>query len=91
MIEDSLDETDVGPDLSKALEETISEIMLKNIIDKIAEGSIEMIITGVMAIIQVGIGPVKDHSQNTIAVTELEVKAIVDQGQDPEPVLIGIE
>ena len=49
-----------------------------------------MIITGVVAIIEVGIGQDRDHSQETIAVTELEVQAIVDRGQDPEPVVIGI-
>ena len=43
-----------------------------------------------MAIIEVGIGPERDHSQETIVETELVVQAIVDQGQDPEPVLIGI-
>ena len=31
-----------------------------------------------MAIREVGIGPERDHSQETIAVTELEVQAIVD-------------
>ena len=37
-----------------------------------------MIIIGMMAIIEVGIGPEKDHSQETVVVTELEVQAIVD-------------
>ena len=67
--------------MSKAIEETISEIIVEDIIDKIAEGSIEsieMIIIGVMAIIEVGIGPEKDHSQETIVVRGLEVQAIVD-------------
>ena len=49
-----------------------------------------MIIIGVMAIIEVGTGLERDHSQETIAVTELEAQAIVDQSQDPEPALIGI-
>ena len=52
--------------------------MLVDIIDKIAEGRIEIIITGVIAIIEVGIGTEKDHSQETIVATELEVQAIVD-------------
>ena len=49
-----------------------------------------MIIIEIMAIIEVGIGPDRGHSQETIVATELEVQAIVDQGQDPKPVLIGI-
>ena len=36
------------------------------------------------------IGQEKNHSQETIVVTELEVQATVGWGQDPEPVLIGI-
>ena len=37
-----------------------------------------MIIIEIVAIIEVGIGPERDHSQETIAVTELEVQATVD-------------
>ena len=44
-----------------------------------------------MVTIDVGIGQQRDHSWETIAIIELEVQATVDQGQDPEPVLIGIE
>ena len=79
-IEDSLDKTEVGPDLSKAIEETVSGIILEDITDIIAEGSIEIITIHVMVIIEEGIGPEKDHSQETIVVTGLEVQAIVDQG-----------
>ena len=43
-----------------------------------------------MVSIKVGIGPKRDHSQEIIVVSEIEIQAIVDQGQDPEPVLIGI-
>ena len=43
-----------------------------------------------MAIIEVGIGPERDLSQETIAATEIQVQARVDQSQDPEPVLIEI-
>ena len=39
--------------------------------DKIAEGSIEMIIIGVMVTIEVEIGQERDHSQETIVVIEL--------------------
>ena len=58
--------------------------------DKIAEGSIEMIIIGMMVTIEVGKGQEKDSSQETIAVIEPEVQATVGQGQDPEPAPIGI-
>ena len=49
-----------------------------------------MIIIGVVVIIEVGIGLERDHSWETIAVIEIEVQMIVDQYQDPEPVLIRI-
>ena len=58
--------------------------------DKIAEESIEMTIIGMMVTIEIGIDQEKDHSQETIAIIELEVQATVGQGQDPEQVLIGI-
>ena len=50
-----------------------------------------MIIIGAMVTIEVEIGQERDHSQETTVVIELEVQATVGQGQDPEPVLIGIE
>ena len=59
--------------------------------DKIAEENIDLIIMGVMITIEVGIDQERDHSQETIAVIELEVQATVGQGQDPKLVLIGIE
>ena len=64
--------------------------VLGGALDKIAKGGIEMITIGVVITIEAGIGLERDHSQETIVVIELEVWAIVDQGQDPEPVLIGI-
>ena len=79
----------MDPDLSRVIEETVSEIILEDTIDKAAEESIVVIIIGMMAIIEVGIGLERDHSQETIVVTELEVQVIEDQGQNPEPVLIG--
>ena len=81
----------VDPDLSRVIEGKLFEIVLGDIEDKITEGSIEMIIVGAMVTIEVGIDQERDHSQETIAVTELAVQATVGQGQDPEPVLIGIE
>ena len=76
--------------MSRVIKEAVSKIILEDTIDKAAERSTGVIITGAMAIIEVGIGLERDHSQEIIAVTELEVQVIVDQGQDPEPVLIGI-
>ena len=40
---------------------------------------------------EIGIDLERDHSQEIMAVIDLEVQAIVDRGQDPEPVPIGIE
>ena len=59
--------------------------------DKTAEGSTEMIVIGVIVTIEVGINQERGHSQEVIVVIELEVQATVGLGQDPEPVLIGIE
>ena len=64
----------VDPDLSRVIEGTILEIVLVDMEDKIAEGSIEMIIIGMMVTIEVGIDQERDHSQETIVVIELEVK-----------------
>ena len=77
-IKDTLDKIEVDPDLSRVIEATIFGIILEDTVDKIAKGSIEMIIIGVVAIIEAGIRPERDHSQETIVVTELEVQAIVD-------------
>ena len=57
----------------------------------IAEGNIEMIGIDVMVTIEVGIDQERCHSQEVIRVIELGVQAVVGLGQDPEPVLIGIE
>ena len=65
--------------------------MLGDMEDKTAEGNIEMIVIDVVVTIEVGIDQEKGHSQECIAVIELEVQAVVGVGQDPEPVLIGIE
>ena len=63
----------VDPYLSRITEGTIFEKMLGDMEDKTAEGSIEMIIIGVMVTIGVGIDHKRDHSQKTIVVIELEV------------------
>ena len=76
--------------MSKITEGTIFGVTLEDTVGKIADGSIKMIIIEIVAITEVEIGPERDHSQEAIAVTELEIQTIVDQGQDPELVLIGI-
>ena len=63
--------------LSRVIEETVFEIVLGNMEDKIAKGSIGMKIVGMMVTIEVGIDQKRDHSQETIVVIELEVQATV--------------
>ena len=89
-IENSLGKIEVDTDLSKVIEEIISEIIPEDTVDKIAEESIGIIIIEMTAITEVGIGLEKDHFQIIMVVTELGVQAIVDQDQDPELVPIGI-
>ena len=74
-MENSLGEAMVDPDLRRVIEGTNFERVLKDMVDKVAEGSIEMIIIGVMVTIEVGIDQEGDHSQETKAVIELEVQA----------------
>ena len=64
--------------MSQVTEGTIFEIILEDTVDKIAEGSIEMIIIGQLVTIEAEIGPERDRSQETIAVIELEVQVILD-------------
>ena len=64
--------------MSIVIEETVSKIILEDRIDKAAEGSIGVIIIGVMTIIEVGIGVERDHSQETIVVTEIVLQVVVD-------------
>ena len=87
-IEDSLE---VDPDLNRTTEEAIFKTMLGNMEDKTAEGNIEMIVIDIMITIEAGVDQERGSSQEVIAVIELEVQAVVGLGQDPEPVLIGIE
>ena len=59
-------------------------------VDKIAEGNIETIAIDVMTTIEVRTDQDKGHSQEATVVIELGVQVVVDLGQDPEPVPIGI-
>ena len=85
------DRLDVDQDLSRTTEGTNFKTMLENIEDTIAERNIEMIVIDVMVTIEVGIDQERGHSQEGIMVIELGVQAVVGLGQDPEPVLMGIE
>ena len=64
--------------MCKVIEGTIFRVTLEDTADKIAEESTEMIIIEIVAMIEMGIGPERDCSQENIAVTELEVQAVVD-------------
>ena len=85
------DNSEIGPELSRTTEVTISGIMLGDMEDKAAEGNIEMIVIDVMVTIEVGIDQERDHSQEFIVVIGWEVQAVVDLGWDPEPVPVGTE
>ena len=65
--------------------------MLGNMENKTAGENIGMIVIDAMITSEIGIDQERGHSQEAIVVTELEVQAVVGLGQDPEPVLIGIE
>ena len=88
-IEVSSGKIKVDPDLSKIIG-VLSEIIPEDTVVKIAEESIGTIVIETMAIIEAGIGLKKDFFQEIMAVIELEVQAIVDQGEDPELVPRGI-
>ena len=77
--------------MSRIVGGTIFKAVQGSMEDKIAEGSIEMTVIGMMITIEVGIDQDRGHYQEVIAVTELETQATVGHGQDLELVLIGIE
>ena len=52
-------------------------------VDRTAEGNIEIIVIGMLVTIEVGKDQEKGHSQGFTAVLELEVQAVVDLGKDP--------
>ena len=76
-------------DFSKITEGTTFKKALGDTEDKVVEGNIEMI--GVMITTEVGIGQEIGHSQEIIAVAEIEAQAIVGQDQDLGPAPIGTE
>ena len=79
-IEDSSDEIEIDTDLSKVIEEVVSEIIPEDTVDKIAEDSIGIIVIEMMVTTEVGIGAEKDHFQEIMVEKELGKQVIVDQG-----------
>ena len=78
------------PRHEKILGEIILEEMLDIMVDKIVEESIE-IAKEMPVMIEAETGLEKGHFSEIMAIIELEVKATVDPGQDPELAQIGIE
>ena len=76
--------------MSRTTEEAIFKVTLGDMLRQNSRGNIEIIVIDVMVTIEVGIGQEKGHSHEFIVVIELEVQAVVDLHQDPEPVLIWI-
>ena len=73
--------------MSKAIGETLGKVQ-EIMEDKTVEESIAITLIEMRIMIEVGIGLEKGHFPGTMTVLELGVQAIVDQGQDPEPVQI---
>ena len=76
-------------DLDKTIETIIFEGTLEDMEDRITEENTEII--GTMNIIQAEIGQEKEHSQGIMVTIGIEVPVTVDQDQDLELVLTGIE
>ena len=70
--------------------EAILEETLGIMVNKIVEESIQTVIE-ITAMIEAGTGLEKGCFPEIMAITELEVQATVDPGQDPELAQIGIE
>ena len=66
------------PRFDKAIEVTIFQDHSRSYSRQNSRGSIGVITIGPVIIIEVGIGLERNHSQETIVVTELEVQAVVD-------------
>ena len=78
------------PRYKNILGEVILEETLEIMVDKIVEENIEIVIE-MTVMIEAGIGLEKGLFPEIMAITELEVQATVDPGQDPELSQIGIE
>ena len=76
-------------DLDKTIQTIIFEGTLEGMEDKTTERNTEII--GAMNIIETEIGQEKGHFQGIMVTIGIEVPLLVDQDQDLEPELIGIE
>ena len=72
-IEDSSGKTEVDIDLNRVIEEVLFKIIHEDTVDKIVEESKGIIVIEMMATTEAGIGLEKDHFQEIMVVTELEV------------------
>ena len=89
-IEDKFGKTEVETELSKAIGGTIGKI--QEIMEgKTVEESIGITLIEMRILIEVGIGLEKGCFPGIVTIIELGVQAIVNQGQDLEPVQIDIE
>ena len=66
------------PGLNRIIEEVVFRIIQEGTIDKTAEESTEIIIIEIVVIVEIGIGLERDHSQEIMAVIDLEAQAVVD-------------
>ena len=90
-IENSSGKTEVDTDLRKVTGVIILEKIQEIMVVKTADKNIEMTVIAMIGMTEVGIGLEKGHFPEIMAVIELGVLAIVDQGQDLEQVQTGIE
>ena len=88
--EDNTDKTEVGLDMNTIIEEVILEEMQGAMVNKTVEENIETAIE-MTVMTEAGRGLEKGHFPEMMVITELEVQAIVDPGQDLELAEIGIE
>ena len=56
-------------------------------VDRIAEGTIEIMTIDITIATEVGICQGRGHTQGITVAIEIAVQVVVDPGQDPEPVL----
>ena len=87
---DSIDKTEVGPDISKIIGEVILEETSGIMVGKTVEENIEVAIE-ITVMTEAGTGLKKGHFPEIVAIIEIEVQATVETAQDPELAQIGIE
>ena len=68
--------------MSRITEEVIFEAILGDMVDRIAEGNIEIMTIDIMITIEVGIGQGRGHSQGMTVAIELTIQVVVDLGQE---------